>query len=275
MCRGLIFALAASYILTTMDCWAQNVVEPTTPDSTVVSTIKYRGGTYTGELSDEKPNGFGKQVWRSGNTYVGEWSHGEIHGRGELRWANGNTYTGEWRNGKRNGHGELRWASGNTYTGEWRNGKRNGHGELRWASGSTYLGEWRDGEIHGSGKLVYPDGKEWIGHFEYGKKKAGQTTSEAISPNRSHRSSGACAELAQMLAEQRATYKRQFDPKKLKKDKWNATMRGMGGHSSNSGALGGASRAAAAEEERQQRAKRKALTDLMQRQSDYQRLCGK
>ncbi len=47
---------------------------------TKVENMEYRGGTYTGEMSDGAPHGHGKQTYSDGTFYEGEWYTGSKEG---------------------------------------------------------------------------------------------------------------------------------------------------------------------------------------------------
>lgn len=60
--------------------------------------IKWAGGTYVGELHDNKPHGHGKWTIRTGDKYVGDWKNGNKHGKGKYYSADGTSISGEWIN---------------------------------------------------------------------------------------------------------------------------------------------------------------------------------
>lgn len=132
----------------------------------VVTNIKMSGFTYTGEWSNDKPNGQGKAVYNNGNVYEGEWKNGVKSGYGKEtgrfdsedgKWK----YEGEWKNNERNGEGIETSYDGNgnvtlTHDGKWKNGKPNGKGiqtgygvDGKW----THEGVWNNGEK--DGKVVF------------------------------------------------------------------------------------------------------------------------
>lgn len=80
------------------------------------------GETYSGELSNNKKNGYGKSVMPLGETYVGSFENDERTGVGTLIYQTKEKYVGEFKNGRRNGKGALYDASGNViYSGLWSN----------------------------------------------------------------------------------------------------------------------------------------------------------
>ena len=61
-------------------------------------TIYWRGGTYIGEVSNNRPHGQGSwsQTTSSPKKYVGEWQDGNPYGLSTYTFANGNKYVGDW-----------------------------------------------------------------------------------------------------------------------------------------------------------------------------------
>lgn len=59
------------------------------------------GNTYTGQLEEGKPNGFGKMIFaKTGDQYEGYWKNSRPHGPGNFVRADGGEFEGEWINGK-------------------------------------------------------------------------------------------------------------------------------------------------------------------------------
>ena len=54
---------------------------------------------YSGQWSNDQPNGFGLQVL-SGVKYEGHWENGKKHGAGKQTNADGDVFAGEWRHSK-------------------------------------------------------------------------------------------------------------------------------------------------------------------------------
>ena len=59
-----------------------------------IKKIKYKQGSYRGEVKDGKPNGLGEFKYNDGSFYGGEVKNGEHHGEGVLICKNGDTYNG-------------------------------------------------------------------------------------------------------------------------------------------------------------------------------------
>ena len=76
-------------------------------------TIEFPNFTYTGEVTDGVPNGYGTAVYKGqwkGSTYVGEWKNGVLK-KGTLTYPNGDQYAGEFKDGRPNGFGT--WTASN------------------------------------------------------------------------------------------------------------------------------------------------------------------
>ena len=86
------------------------------------SELNLYNATYTGELQDGKPHGYGTMVYSSGEVYIGQWKNGTRHGQGTCTYSSGNIYEGQWENGFRQGQGTYTLTNGHVYTGQWKNG---------------------------------------------------------------------------------------------------------------------------------------------------------
>ncbi len=60
-------------------------------------TIDWEEGTYTGEVSNNVPNGQGTYTYADGSKYVGEYKEGLQKGQGSYTFPDGSTYVGEWK----------------------------------------------------------------------------------------------------------------------------------------------------------------------------------
>jgi hypothetical protein len=85
-------------------------------------------GLYTGQISNEKPNGKGTMKYEDGRVYVGEWSEGRWHGTGRATFSNGDSYDGNYRYDQRHGFGTYYWHDGRVYAGGFYADKRQGKG---------------------------------------------------------------------------------------------------------------------------------------------------
>ena len=89
-------------------------------------TIDWEEGTYTGEVSNNVPNGQGTYTSPDGMKYVGEWKDGKYHGQGTYIFGSGphlgDIYVGEWKDNKKHGQGTYTFASGSKYVGEFKDG---------------------------------------------------------------------------------------------------------------------------------------------------------
>ncbi len=161
-----------------------------------VETLTLEEGTYTGGVTDGKPDGQGKMEYTNGQVYEGEWKDGVRSGQGRCTWPDGGYYDGEWANdkwngqgtnymggskdvdyyvggfadGKRNGHGIFTWANGDSIETEWVNGVINGKGTYTWSNGTVAAGEWVDGEWDGEWTITFADGTVETRKYDHGTR---------------------------------------------------------------------------------------------------------
>ena len=131
-------------------------------------TIKYKDGTFIGYFENGLLCKSGMATWDDGDHYVGEWENGEFNGYGIYCWADGGRYQGDWVNGKINGYGERYFTYGERYFGNWENNMYNGYGEYYFADGSYYKGNWANDKCSGYGEWYYPDGAYYKGYWANG-----------------------------------------------------------------------------------------------------------
>ena len=162
----------------------------------VVETLTLEEGTYTGSVTDGKPDGQGKMEYTNGQVYEGEWKDGVRSGQGRCTWPDGGYYDGEWANdkwngqgtnymggskdvnfyvggfvdGKRDGHGIFTWANGDSVETEWVNGVMNGKGTYTWSNGTVGTGEWVDGEWDGEWTFTYANGSVETVQYDHGTR---------------------------------------------------------------------------------------------------------
>ena len=109
-----------------------------------------RTGTYTGEVADGLPNGYG--------TFTSENSEGTI-------WS----YEGSWVSGHFNGQGTSVWEDGFATGGWYENDYLNGEGWESWYGVVQYAGEYLNGDYHGQGTYYNYHGEIiYSGTFYYG-----------------------------------------------------------------------------------------------------------
>ena len=114
-----------------------------------VETLTLEDGTYTGGVSDGKPNGQGTMEYTNGSVYEGERKNGVRSGQGTHTTSSGNVYVGEWKDDKMEGQGTYTWPNGSSYEGEFADGHFNGQGTKKWENGSVYVGEWKNDQLDG------------------------------------------------------------------------------------------------------------------------------
>ena len=133
---------------------------------TNIKKEKYDNGTYEGEISNGKRNGFGTYWWDSGSRYEGNWIDDARTGYGKYFWASGTKYYGEFINGKMTGIGTYYFADGTTFEGQWLdNQKIKGKQTYKWG---YYDGEWKNKTWCGRGIEVHTDGASYEGLWQDG-----------------------------------------------------------------------------------------------------------
>ena len=149
-------------------------VDPTVQNVTNYEITAFGGatGSYTGQLKDGKPSGYGKIVFVNGtirgNIYEGDWVSGKANGQGRYTARNGDVYEGEFADNKRNGQGRYTWAAGAVYEGQYLNDKRSGQGTMTWPNGDVYKGQWENDEFNGYGTMAYAGGSTYTGYWKDG-----------------------------------------------------------------------------------------------------------
>lgn len=150
----------------------EEAVEKIKEDDTKVDMpLVWNGGSYEGELKNDKPHGQGKWEGPDGEEYKGSFKKGFFDGYGVLKKANGNVYDGEWSNGVMNGFGTYIWLDGRKYEGEWESGQRHGIGQWTHPDGRDYVGGWKNDLVHGEGVYHWPDGESYVGEYKRGEKE--------------------------------------------------------------------------------------------------------
>ena len=151
------------------------------------TTTDEEGNTYTGQIQNGMPNGYGVMEYTTSTIYEGTWVDGQWNGECEITWDSGCIYKGEAKDGAMHGIGYMIWPMGDYYYGEWVNGTPNGqgtkyylvdataefshqqyniytgtivdnlksgHGVMRYSFGALYDGEWVNDVRSGNG-IVY------------------------------------------------------------------------------------------------------------------------
>lgn len=117
--------------------------------------------SYSGEIKNGKPDGFGVAVYSNGYTlrYIGEFVNGVMSGKGTMIYADGVFLSGDWKNGKMNGNGANVNKEGTFYVGGMKDGFRSGKGWLVLKSNAFYLGEFKNDTYNGMGIYGWADGR--------------------------------------------------------------------------------------------------------------------
>ncbi len=125
-------------------------------------TYYWKDGTrYIGSLADGKPNGRGREYYKSGALrYEGDWVNGCWEGQGTWYGEDGSRYEGNFAGGKRTGKGKMYNKRGALlYKGDWVNGGAEGQGTLYREDGSRcYQGCFAGDKANGKGREYYKSG---------------------------------------------------------------------------------------------------------------------
>eukprot|EP00606_Chrysophyceae_sp_TOSAG23-5_P000211 GSChrysophyteH2.ASY1.ANO1.1439.1 assembled CDS len=132
------------------------------------SKILPSGAEITGNLHDNKLQGFGVMTWANGSTYSGAWKDDLRSGYGTYRTPYGTEYSGGWESGKRDGFGCYINSIGEEYVGEWKDGKMEGCGRLTAANHDTYYGYFKNHRYHGVGVFTRVNGDKFMGFSQEG-----------------------------------------------------------------------------------------------------------
>ena len=149
-------------------------------------------GTYTGTMTDGKPDGEGEFIHKSDDRtyeYNGFWKNGNVSKNGNLKDTKYTVnfshvsrigeYSGEVLNGIASGQGTFVAVNDDgekyTYTGSWRNGLWNGQGEWKYEDEESFIqkGNFKDGEFA-------PTKLEFIQYFGTGKDMNFAPTDKAV-----------------------------------------------------------------------------------------------
>ena len=60
--------------------------------------LKFKSGSYEGEIKKDKAYGVGKFTFLDGSTYEGKFKRNKFHGKGEYTTKSGEVFNGKWRN---------------------------------------------------------------------------------------------------------------------------------------------------------------------------------
>ena len=146
--------------------------------------ITYNSGhIYEGDVSKNKPNGYGVIKSPNGDEYVGSFFDGLKSAFGIFQGKEG-IYKGYWSNGcanTRSIYSAFFWIIESIkpfpqpvtlcyYTGETLNGLPHGKGKCILPNCDFYDGDWKEGKMHGKGKLfLRNENKTYEGDFLEGK----------------------------------------------------------------------------------------------------------
>lgn len=128
---------------------------------------KFKNGcAYEGEVDQNRTrNGLGSYCWTDGSKYTGQWTDNMPQGQGKLETADKDVYEGEWLAGLAHGKGTLTTPLGSMYVGQWKNDLQHGNGVETWIDGAIYEGQFEEGQKNGKGKQVFADKSVYMGGF--------------------------------------------------------------------------------------------------------------
>ena len=133
------------------------------------------GATYSGEVRNNKPHGYGTVTDKYGTTETGTFVNGVEMGRFVVEFYNGDRFEGECRaKDCRDAKGTYYFSDGSKFVGELKDGMKNGNGVQTWGEGSEsagarYEGEFNDNMKHGKGVYYFPNGDKYEGEYKNDK----------------------------------------------------------------------------------------------------------
>jgi serine/threonine protein kinase len=162
----------------------------------VVNAIGSVTGNYTGEWSNNAPNGRGEFVtsvagetpcgtffWSVGDITKGNFVNGLLQGRGEYIGVTGSRFEGNYVNGLMSGQGRYVHSDGWSYEGEFRNNHLHGRGKLIQDDGTIIEGSFVNTELHGNAVVTFSNGEIYDVVFTDGEltSSTGRNTAPAAS----------------------------------------------------------------------------------------------
>ncbi len=116
--------------------------------------VSHDNYTYTGEIKDNQPHGYGQFHYANGDIYLGQCKFGSLDGYGVYTYSKSH-YTGFYSNNKRHGIGTYE-DEVNIFKGSWRNGHK--HGDFYQTKKSTYstwVQKWHKGRLITNKSIQY------------------------------------------------------------------------------------------------------------------------
>jgi hypothetical protein len=130
-----------------------------------VRTIKLWEGTYTGQLLNGVPHGWGSWSHPDGDHVIGKFNSADLHGVGVYVFPDGSRYAGQYKRNLRNGSGMYFFDDESSSFGEFIDGKNSGYGIYIYSDGNRYQGNFVADEFRGHGKFFYASGDKYVGEF--------------------------------------------------------------------------------------------------------------
>ncbi|KAG9134841.1 hypothetical protein Leryth_001160 [Lithospermum erythrorhizon] len=125
---------------------------------TRIVKMRYRGGTYRGQIQGGLPEGKGCLTLPDGSVYDGTWRYGKRSGLALFYFNNGDLYQGSWRDDLIHGKGWLYFQSGDRWFANFWKGEANGEGRFYSKDGDIFFGHFKDGWRNGEFLHVSVDG---------------------------------------------------------------------------------------------------------------------
>ncbi|QEY50753.1 MORN repeat-containing protein [Legionella longbeachae] len=111
------------------------------------------GGTYTGPISNNLPNGRGILKYQT-HTIKGIFNNGKLPDPGSIEFSNGDFYEGNIVNGMPHGKGRYKDSKGNIYTGWFKNGEKDGSGTIEYKDKTSINGQFSNGQLNLINRIV-------------------------------------------------------------------------------------------------------------------------
>lgn len=134
-------------------------------ESPYLTTWTDSNGTVFQGNFDEQGNGHGTFTTRYGDSYTGDLVNWLPHGWGKETGLDKTSYEGDFMYGRKHGQGKRVLSDRSSYEGCWFNDKKHGQGTTTLPNGTRYEGRYIDEQLQGKGKVILPSGLSYTGWF--------------------------------------------------------------------------------------------------------------
>ena len=132
-----------------------------------IEKIKFKEGTYRGEIKQTNREGYGKLKLRNGEIYIGQWKNDKRDGYGIEYYKNKKIkYKGYFKDNEYNGKGKYIWENGEFYKGNFKNSIAQGEGEYHYLNGDIYKGNFVGNLKEGIGTYFCLNGNYFTGEWK-------------------------------------------------------------------------------------------------------------